>query len=88
MLKQVEAVLSTRPLIAVDSSIDDVAAINPSHYSIGRPVVAIREPVIDISVSLTKRCVSSTSLSTHLEGIVDGLSIRIAETTEMEKEIF
>lgn len=65
LIKQVEAVLNSRPLTAICSSTDDLLAITPGHFLIGRALITIPEPILDADLNHTKRWELVQNLHQH-----------------------
>nr|CAH7760091.1 unnamed protein product [Callosobruchus chinensis] len=66
VLTQVEAVLNSRPMIPISSSPDDLSALTPSHFLIGRPATTLPDPDLgDIPVSRLSRYQLLQQLQQH-----------------------
>lgn len=55
VLTKVEAMLNSRPLVALSSDPNEVDALTAGHFLIGRPLVSVPEPTINENVPLRTR---------------------------------
>nr|CAH7738741.1 unnamed protein product [Callosobruchus chinensis] len=56
ILTQVEAILNSRPITPISSCPDDLLALTPSHFLIGRPATALPDPDLrDLPISRLSR---------------------------------
>ena len=67
VLTQIEACLNSRPLVAVPPDDDEIEALTPGHFLIGRPIEALPDPALAYrSVSILSRWKLSEALVRHL----------------------
>jgi len=66
MFAKVEAILNSRPLVSESDDADDVAAITPGHFLIGRPLNALAEPnYTDVQSNYLDRWETVRQMSQH-----------------------
>jgi hypothetical protein len=67
VLTRIEAILNSRPLTPLSSDPEDVNALTPGHFLVGRPLVAVVEPnLLDVSINRLSRWQLLQRLSQHL----------------------
>ncbi|XP_053946180.1 uncharacterized protein LOC128855352 [Anastrepha ludens] len=66
LLKQVEAVLNSRPISALTEDAADLAALTPGHFLVGGPLVATPEPsLLDVNPNRLKRWKQLQQMQQH-----------------------
>ncbi|XP_054746529.1 uncharacterized protein LOC129251194 [Anastrepha obliqua] len=66
LLKQVEAVLNSRPISALTEDATDLAALTPGHFLVGGPLVATPEPsLLDVNPNRLKRWKQLQQMQQH-----------------------
>jgi Family of unknown function (DUF5641) len=66
VLARIEAILNSRPLTPMSTDPEDVNALTPGHFLVGRPLVAVVEPnLLDASINRLNRWQLLQRLSQH-----------------------
>jgi hypothetical protein len=66
VLTKIEAIMNSRPLFAESDDPQDVTAITPGHFLIGRPIIAMAEPnYVDVNTNRLKRWQLLQKLTQH-----------------------